>query len=118
MSIPGIRARNLHHCWDTVFVQQLGPDVARIAIDLNGHITNEDMQAWSKGGPSDWAMESFSVAKEDAYGRLPPPNARGTYHLSDDYISMATHDVASQLSKAGVRLAFLLNKALSLTANR
>jgi hypothetical protein len=57
-------------------------------------------------------MESFSVAKEDAYGRLPQPNARGTFQLPADYIAMATNDVALQLSKAGVRLAFLLNKTL------
>ena len=36
---PGIKGGNLHHFWDTVFVQQLGPNVARIAADLNGHIT-------------------------------------------------------------------------------
>ena len=107
-SMPGIKGGNLHHFWDTVFVQQLGPNIARIAVDLNGRITDRDVQAWSKGGPSDWAMESFTVAKEDAYGRLPQPNARGTYQLSDDYIAMAIRDVASQLSKAGVRLATML----------
>ena len=112
VSAPGIKGGNLHHFWDTAFVRQLGPNVARIAADLNGQITERDVQAWSKGSPSDWAMESFKVAKEDAYGRLPEPNTRGTYHLSEDYIAMATHDVASQLSKAGVRLAVLLNKTL------
>ena len=98
--------------WDTLFVQQIGPSVARIAADLNGGITDRGIQAWSKARPSDWATESFTVAKEDAYGRLPQPNARGAYQLSDDYIGMATHAVASQLSKAGVRLAFMLNKVL------
>ena len=98
-----------------MFVQQLGPNVARVAADLNGRITEQDVQAWSKGGPPDWAMESFKVAREDAYGRLPQPNARGTYQLPAEYISMATHDVASQLSKAGVRLAAMLNKALGPT---
>ena len=65
-SMPGIRGGNLHHFWDTVFVQQLGPNVARIAADLNGRITKGDRQAWSKGAPSDWAMESFAMAKQDA----------------------------------------------------
>ena len=49
-------------------------------------------------------------------GRLRPASStqRDAAHIScrTDYISMATHDVASQLSKAGVRLAFMLNKAL------
>jgi len=112
VSFPGAKGGNLHHFWDTVFVQQLGPNVARIASDLNGRIIQRDIQAWSKGEPSDWVMESFSVAKEDAYGRLPQPNARGTFQLSADYIAMATNDVALQLSKAVVRLALLLNKTL------
>ena len=110
VSMPGIRAGNLHHCWDTVFVQQLGPNASRIAADLNRQITEIDIQTWSKGAPADWAMESFAIARQDAYGQLPQPNARGTYQLPEAYISMATHDVASQLSKAGVRLAFMLNK--------
>ena len=115
VSMPGIRAGNLHHCWDTVFVQQFGPNVSRIAAELNRQITESDIQMWSKGAPASWAMESFAMARQDAYGQLPQPNARGTYQLSDDYVSMATHDVASQLSKAGVRLAAMLNKALGPT---
>ena len=57
-------------------------------------------------------MESFKVAKADAYGKLPEPSARGSYRLTDEYITAATDDVAQQLSKAGVRLAFVLNGAL------
>jgi hypothetical protein len=71
------------------------------------------VQGWSEGTPSDWATETFKVAKEDAYGQLPPPSSRGSFRLSDDYITMATQDVATQLSKAGVRLAVVLNKALA-----
>jgi hypothetical protein len=43
---------------------------------------------------------------------LPEPSSRGSYRLTDEYITTATDDVAQQLSKAGVRLAFVLNKAL------
>ena len=71
------------------------------------------MGPWSQGKPADWAAESFKLAKDDAYGQLPEPNARGSFRLSDDYIATATQDVAEQLSKAGVRLAFLLNTALT-----
>ena len=34
-----------------------------------------------------------------------------TYRLTDDYITTATDDVAQQSSKAGVRLAFVVNNA-------
>ena len=67
---------------------------------------------WQAGSPSDWAKESFKIAKDDAYGQLPEPSARGSYRLTDEYVTTATADVATQLTKAGVRLAFLLNKAL------
>ena len=50
--------------------------------------------------------------KDDAYDQLPPPDARGRFRLSAAYVAMATRDVATQLSKAGVRLAFVLNTAL------
>ena len=62
--------------------------------------------------PADWARESFQIAKDDAYGRLPEPNSHGSFRLTDDYVTMATQDVSLQLSKAGVRLALILNRAL------
>jgi len=55
---------------------------------------------------------AFQIAKDDVYGQLPEPNARGSYRLSDDYVTEAVHDVSLQLSKAGARLAFILNQAL------
>ena len=50
-------------------------------------------------------ISSFQVAKDDAYGQLPEPSGRGSYRLSDEYITTATEDVAQQLSKVGVRLS-------------
>jgi hypothetical protein len=52
------------------------------------------------------------MARNDAYGQLPGADARGTYRLTHDYISIATPDAAVQLSKGGVRLAVRLDKVL------
>jgi hypothetical protein len=112
VSAAGFKAGNLHHYWDTVFVDRLGSNVKDIASVLIGRLSERDVQAWSQGEPSDWALESFNVARDDAYGQLPQPTSRGSFRLADDYIDMATRDVATQLSKAGVRLAWVLNKAL------
>jgi hypothetical protein len=112
VSAAGFKAGNLHHFWDTEFVDQLESSPKTIASDLIGHISKAQEQQWQAGEASDWAMESFNVASEDAYGQLPEPNRRGSFRLSDDYITTATQDVALQLSKAGVRLAFVLNSAL------
>ena len=51
-------------------------------------------------------MESFKVAKDDAYGQLPEPNSKHVYRLSDDYMAMATRhrDAAQQgWCTAGIR---------------
>jgi S1/P1 Nuclease len=112
VSAARFKAGNLHHYWDTVFVDRLGPNAKDIASVLIGRLSERDVQAWSQGEPSDWALESFKVARDDAYGQLPQPTTRGSFRLADIYIDMATRDVATQLSKAGVRLAWVLNKAL------
>ena len=112
VSASEFRPGTLHHFWDTAFVEHLGPDPSSIASNLSGRISRNQEQKWSRGQAADWALEAFAVAKDDAYGHLPRPNARGRFQLSDDYVTMATQDVAMQLSKAGVRLAFVLNRAL------
>jgi len=112
VSASGFRAGNLHHFWDTEFVNQLETDPKSIASDLIGHISKDQIKTWQAGSPSDWAMDSFKVAKADTYGQLPEPGPRGTFRLSEEYVTTAVDDVAQQLSKAGVRLAFVLNSAL------
>src|SRR5215471_6174334 len=46
VSASGLSAGNLHHFWDTEFVDQLGPDAKTIASDLIGHITKDQQQQW------------------------------------------------------------------------
>lgn len=112
VTAAGLPAGNLHHFWDTTFVEQLGPDARTIASDLIGHISKVQQAQWQAGGPADWAQETFNMAKDDAYGQLPEPNSHGSFRLSDEYVTMATNDAAVQLSKAGVRLAKILNQSL------
>jgi nuclease S1 len=57
-------------------------------------------------------MEAFALARRDAYGLLPPPDGHDTYSLPPSYTEQAERDVALQLSRAGVRLAVVLNRAL------
>ena len=57
-------------------------------------------------------MEAFKLSKRDAYGD-PPLSKSEAQHLDKDYVERATNDVALLLSRAGVRLASVLNKALS-----
>lgn len=113
VSAPGMRPGNLHHYWDTEFVVALGPDQRRVAADLIESISENQQKEWSKGTPASWAQETFAIARDHAYGELPAPDGRGRYHLSNEYLEMAAEIVPAQLSKAGVRLAFVLNTALA-----
>lgn len=126
-SAPGIPVNTMHHDWDTEFVARLGASDTEIARMLIARITEADRARWSSGTPLDWAIESYRIAKSHAYGLLPPPRegspleeslrdgrsrADSYYLLPPAYVADATQVTAEQLSKAGVRLAFLVNRAL------
>ena len=108
----GISTNNLHHYWDTEFVLKLGSDPTLVAQNLTAKITPSQKAKWSGGTPSDWALESTTLAKSKVYGLLPSPDTTGKYLLSATYVSTASKIVTSQLSRAGVRLAKVLNDAL------
>jgi hypothetical protein len=109
----GTHPSNLHHYWDVEFVERLGTDPRQVAATLIGQISEPQQTEWSSGTPADWAMEAFALARRDAYGLLPPPGDQGTYALPSAYTDQAERDVALQLSRAGVRLAFVLNRTLT-----
>src|SRR5712671_2841962 len=73
VSAAGFKAGNLHHFWDTEFVNELGPNAKAIASDLIGHITKDQQTEWQAGGPTDWAQETFKIARDDTFGQLPAP---------------------------------------------
>jgi hypothetical protein len=112
VTAPEIPPGSLHHYWDTEFVARLGANETEIAQRLIAKITASERAKWSIGTPVDWAMESFSVAKLHAYGLLPAASTTNHYELSSAYVSDASTVTAEQLSKAGVRLAYVLNRAL------
>lgn len=111
VTAPGMRSGNLHHYWDTEFVALLGPNAADIAQRLIAQITPAERARWSAGTPDDWAMESYAIAKAQVYGPLPVSSGT-SYALTPGYVADATRVTAEQLSKAGVRLAWVLNRAL------
>jgi S1/P1 Nuclease len=113
MQHPG----NLHHYWDVQFVERPGTDPRQVAATFIRQISEEQRKEWSSGTPADWALEAFALARRDAYGLLRSPGDHGTYTLPPAYTEQAQQDVALQLSRAGVRLAFVLNQALATPAN-
>ncbi len=100
---------DLHGYWDTQFVEALGRPPAALAKQLLAQITPEQEAEWTQGTPDDWAMDAFNIAFDHAYGDPPLPKDA---HLDAAYVARAEKDVALQLSRAGVRLAAVLNKTL------
>lgn len=113
----------LHLHWDTTFVEAIGatsgarrtnPRTIVAALREPGAV---DQARWlGKPQVRAWAIESFQVAKDHVYGRLPLPEATGdaiVYRLDARYAANAASVVAEQISKAGYRLAAILNDALA-----
>jgi hypothetical protein len=112
VTAPGIAPNNLHHDWDTEFIARLGHNAAAVAQQLVAAITDAQRHQWANGRAADWAGESFAAARDHAYGLLPAADRPNHYRLSAAYVSDAMMVTRQQLSKAGVRLAFVLNHAL------
>ncbi len=112
----------LHYHWDTTFVEAVGVAEVRRATRAATIVAAlpppraGDPSLWlAKPDVRAWAMESHRVAKDEAYGRLPTPDAAGDtplYRLDGRYVANATRVVGEQLVKAGHRLAALLNDTL------
>ena len=107
----------LHAYWDRHLVERLGRDPAKAAVALARSITREQLRRWSTGSTADWAEESHQSAKSVAYdfsGEASFVDDHGGEGLRLDaaYEARALPVVREQLSKAGVRLAALLNTAL------
>ena len=102
--------RKLHAFWDADLVAALGTDPQRVAHRLIGRIKPAQATRWGRGDTRAWALESFGVAQRVAYGALPPPAADGVHALPPAYLHRGREAVAQQLSRAGVRLAEVLNR--------
>lgn len=123
----------LHSYWDTTLVQRaVGKDVDNAADTVFALLTPATVKKWSGGDASDWAKESFGIARDKVYAgvidhgpeqtdymfkdRKGKPDTRcgksNVYRIDTKYDARATDVVTEQLAKAGLRLAKLLEDAL------
>jgi len=73
---------------------------------------------WAQGGVDDWVADTHKVAVDSVYSKLPQPPACGAppkdiEALGPLYVESSAKVVQSQLAKAAVRLAAVLNRALN-----
>lgn len=116
IALGGPRTTNLHSYWDTALVSELDPNPTSLADKLFMQITYDDKQKWQQGTPADWAQESFTFAKQYAYILNTPAGCSqdsAPITLPPGYDAAAQTVVREQLMKAGVRLASVLNAALT-----
>ena len=99
--------------WEVEFVRRNGTDAQQVAGTWIPAISSQQASSWAGGAPENWSRQSYELARDHAYGKLPPPNAKGLYLLDAAYVADATDVVADQLRKAGLRLARILNRALA-----
>jgi hypothetical protein len=122
-------ARNLHAAWDTAVVYELEDTVDSGNPDATAHkleqmyASQKDADTWKPGGTDDIAWESNQLARSQVYGALGIPvepcqpdanscaNApQGPVDLDSAYMAKASTIAGQQLTKAGFRLASLLNR--------
>lgn len=112
----------LHSWWDNALISEIenGRDVTDTAAALRAEITPALKASWETDDPASWAAESFLAAKSVGYNlqsaTLPTcatENVHDPLPLPDGYDAAAQATAKTQLEKAGVRLAFVLNKALA-----
>ncbi len=105
-------ALKLHAVWDGSLVEKYLHDRQVTALEyanqLNHAVTTAQFRTWNTGTPADWALESHRSAITEVYATIPEDSH--AHALDDTYITTGQRLVAEQLIKAGIRLAYLLNK--------
>jgi hypothetical protein len=108
---PHTSKDELHGFFDTQFVDAIDKPPSALAKSLLKEIKPAQAKQWATGSPEDWQKEAFDIAVSDVYGS-PPLSANNVQHLDVRYVDKAEKDIKLQLSRAGIRLAFLLDKDL------
>ncbi len=121
-------AKNLHAIWDGAIVNAVNRSDRELAADLEHNLQSFSPQFKADlgtGDENDWAWESHKLAIKDIYQKFAIPTepvifphscqdaplavANLTLHLENAYLDDMKPVVREQLTKAGLRLAALLN---------
>jgi hypothetical protein len=98
---------SLYEVWDGGLIAGMVPNWQTLADRLHASILDAEHVTWQRSDVHDWAEESRQLAEVRAY--VEPEDG---WILGQDYIAQNALEVAEQLRKAGVRLAWVLQAAL------
>ena len=112
--------RNLHRIWDSDIprLAMRGISEADYAKQLISRYKDKEIAAWQQGEVRDWMNESHAISQKVTYGNLPeyscgvPWPMEKVVSLPQTYVDAAQALIPAQLTKAGARIAWLLNRAL------
>lgn len=128
---PFGKAKNLHALWDGGITDAMDVDAKRLTSSLQHDIaamTDADRATIAAGDQDDWAWQGHQLAIEDIYGKLHIPTEPVVFPKSCSeaplditsfkpvidgaYVDSMKPVVRQQLTRAGLRLARLLNESL------
>lgn len=98
---------NLHQVWDHGLLDQYAPDAKQAVVQINQYLTSQHEVELANGSVVEWAMQSHDQARDHAY------KFAADRRLDDVYVKQALPVIEMQLASAGIRLAHVLNMALS-----
>ncbi len=110
INVTGDCRGNLHAAWDSCLVMEaIGDNAQNAAARLLAAVTTEQIQAWTKSDPQQWANESFKITEsvQTKYcikhgNSCDKPS--GSVRFDQAYIDANVPIVKGQLQKAGIRL--------------
>jgi S1/P1 Nuclease len=102
---------NLHSVWDGGLLGRLGKE-DRLFEEFSRDMTAKREKKWAKGTVEDWAEESHKAAQKTVYGKLPKVAEGAPEPIADSYEQAADPLIKTQIEKAGIRLAHVLNTVL------
>lgn len=109
----GGKETNLHRLWDVDLLERFGASAESHAAELAADLNDEDRETWRRGGPADWADESFALAKEWAYRDERGARIESGAILGREYWLTRSVIADRQLKRAAVRLAWVLERAFA-----
>lgn len=112
--------RNLHRVWDSDLPKLAlrGVSEPNFAKQLIDRYQGTPFAAWQQGTAREWVNETNALSRRVAYSSLPGFACGVAWapekvvRLPQAYVDAALDAIPAQLAKAGVRMAWLLNRAL------
>ncbi|MBL8029061.1 MAG: hypothetical protein JNL74_21745, partial [Fibrobacteres bacterium] len=102
---------NIHALWDhMVAINSSEIDPNTLSDSLLKFIDKSKIKEYSTGKPSDWAFETYQIARKTVYKGLPAGSYKKPFKLPRDYIEKMRPVAHEQMIKSSLRLKFSIEQ--------